>query len=250
MICNIAICLLMTYTISTNFINGIFRPCRVYKSIQYLFTKTFSFSSYSLFSNITPFFYYHALRGDVVLVADTQHAHESEFAGDVEPLREHLRGVAIISARRLDRISDVSAEVQQELGQLELEVEYADHVISVVAEIEILADISGWKIFAAYSVIHSVEPAVKIFVSAVAYAGAAVRFKLIVKLLHILPTVLDRENKSEHNLSPNKIIKGHRGLPRCPFAFQLIKISAYSEAAVASKSSPEFGFWQYFIEAL
>lgn len=56
MICNIAICLLMTYTISTNFINGIFRPCRVYKSIQYLFTKTFSFSSYSLFSNIPPLF--------------------------------------------------------------------------------------------------------------------------------------------------------------------------------------------------
>lgn len=56
MICNIAICLLMTYTISTNFINGIFRPCRVYKSIQYLFTKTFSSSSYSLFSNIPPFF--------------------------------------------------------------------------------------------------------------------------------------------------------------------------------------------------
>lgn len=56
MICNIAIYLLMTYTISTNFINGIFRPCRVYKSIQYLFTKTFSSSSYSLFSNIPPFF--------------------------------------------------------------------------------------------------------------------------------------------------------------------------------------------------
>lgn len=78
-------------------------------------------------------------------------------------------------------MSDVSAEVQQELGQLELEVEYADHVVSVVAEIEILADISGGKIFAAYSVIHSGEPAVKIFVSAVAYSGAAVRFKLIVK---------------------------------------------------------------------
>ena len=60
---------------------------------------------------------------------------------------------------------DVPAEVQQELGQLELEVEYADHVVSVVAEIEILADISGGKIFAAYSVIHSGEPAVKIFVS-------------------------------------------------------------------------------------
>ena len=77
--------------------------------------------------------------------------------------------------------SDVPAEVQQELGQLELEVEYADYVVSVVAEIEILADISGGRIFAAYSVIHSGEPAVKIFVSAVAYAGAAVRFKLIVK---------------------------------------------------------------------
>ena len=61
--------------------------------------------------------------------------------------------------------SDVPAEVQQELGQLELEVEYADHVVSVVAEIEILTDISGGKIFAAYSVIHSGEPAVKIFVS-------------------------------------------------------------------------------------
>ena len=47
------------------------------------------------------------------------------------------------------------AEVQQELGQRELEVEYADHVVSVVAEIEILADISGWKIFAAYPVVHS-----------------------------------------------------------------------------------------------
>lgn len=73
------------------------------------------------------------------------------------------------------------AEVQQELGQLELEVEYADHVISVVAEIEILADISGGKIFAAYPVVHSGKPVTKIFVSAVAYAGAAVRLELIVK---------------------------------------------------------------------
>ncbi len=77
--------------------------------------------------------------------------------------------------------SDVPAEVQQELGQRKLEVEYADHVVSVVAEIEILADISGWKIFAAYPVVHSSKPVVKIFVSAVAYAGAVVRFKLIVK---------------------------------------------------------------------
>ena len=73
------------------------------------------------------------------------------------------------------------AEVQQALGQLELEVEYADHVVSVVAEIEILADISGWKIFAAYPVVHSGKPVVKIFVSAVAYAGASVRLELIVK---------------------------------------------------------------------
>ena len=73
------------------------------------------------------------------------------------------------------------AEVQQELGQRKLEVEYADHVVSVVAEIEILTDISGGKIFAAYSVIHSGESVTKIFVSAVAYAGAAVRLELIVK---------------------------------------------------------------------
>lgn len=33
-------------------------------------------------------------------------------------------------------------------------------------------------------------------------------------------------------------------------AVRFYDIVSYSEAAVASKSSPEFGFWQYFIEAL
>lgn len=117
--------------------------CLYYKSIQYLFTKTFSSSSYSLFLNIPPFFI--ITRSEVMLSSSQTHSTRTNPSSREmsSPCFSICEAQPPVSARRLDRISDVPAEVQQELGQLELEVEYADHVVSVVAEIEILVDISA-----------------------------------------------------------------------------------------------------------
>ncbi len=130
-----------------------------------------------------------ALRGDIVLVADAQDARKSKLARLLQSLSKYPRRQAAVSRGRANGVANVPAEVQQIVGQFELQAEYANKAVTVETEVEILLDISLRQVLPHMPVLHPEEPGVVFLVAGVTDARVSGQLAFLIERQHVVPIV-------------------------------------------------------------